>query len=49
MVVKERDKMKGEEGWGDDYKPEVFSLSSRHKKSGDFHGCDELEEQKLSY
>lgn len=43
MVVKERDKLKGEEGWKNDCKP-VFS---RHKRSGDFHGCDELEEREL--
>lgn len=47
MVVKERDKLKGEEGWGNDHKPEVFSLFNRHKKSGGFHGCDELEEREL--
>lgn len=44
MVLKARDKLKGEEGWENDCKPEIFSLSSRHKRSGDFHGCDELEE-----
>lgn len=28
-------------------KPELFSLSSRHRKSSDFHGCDEIEEGEL--
>lgn len=28
-------------------KPEVFSLSSRHKRSGSFHGCDEIEKREL--
>lgn len=44
MVLKARDKLKGEEGWENDCKPEIFSLSSRHKRSGDFHGCEVLEE-----
>lgn len=47
MVLKERDKLKGEEGWENDCKPAVFSLSSRNKRSSDFHGCDELEEREL--
>lgn len=44
MVVKERDKLKEKEGWENDCEPEVFSLFNRHKRSDDFHGCDELEE-----